>query len=51
MRARRGEKRKMEIHPWQEGRGGKRHDRAKNPSPDPVQLYDTQADIGNQNLA
>ena len=43
---------KWKFYPWQEGRGGKRHDRAKNPSPDPVQLYDTQADIGEtKNLA
>ena len=43
---------KWKFYPWQEGKGGKRHDHAKNPSPDPVQLYDTQADIGEtKNLA
>jgi arylsulfatase A len=37
---------KWKFYPWREGKGGKRHDKAKNPSPEPVQLYDTLADIG-----
>ena len=37
---------KWKFYPWQEGKGGKRHDKTKKPSPEPVQLYDTLADIG-----
>ncbi|MDA0723646.1 MAG: sulfatase [Verrucomicrobia bacterium] len=43
---------KWKFYPWREGKGGRRHDKAKNPSTDPVQLYDTLADIGEtKNLA
>ena len=43
---------KWKFYPWPEGKGGKRHDKAKNPSSEPVQLYDTLADIGEtKNLA
>ena len=43
---------KWKFYPWKEGKGGKRHEKANNPSPDPVQLYDTLADIGEtKNLA
>ena len=40
---------KWKFYPWQEGKegkGGKRHDKTRKPSPEPVQLYDTLADIG-----
>ncbi len=38
---------KWKFYPWGEGRGGQRRDSATwKPSPDPVQLYDTRADIG-----
>ncbi len=38
---------KWKFYPWQEGKGQQTRDNAKGkPSPDPVQLYDTQADIG-----
>jgi arylsulfatase A len=43
---------KWKFYPWREGKSGRRHDKAKNPSTDPVQLYDTLADIGEtKNLA
>ena len=43
---------KWKFYPWQEGKGGKRHEKANNPSPEPVQLYDTVDDIGEtKNLA
>ena len=43
---------KWKFYPWREGKGGRRHDKTKNPSTDPVQLYDTLADIGEtKNLA
>ena len=43
---------KWKFYPWMEGKGGKRHEKANNPSPYPVQLYDTLADIGEtKNLA
>jgi arylsulfatase A-like enzyme len=38
---------KWKFYPWPEGRGKQSRDNAKwKPSPDPVQLYDTRADIG-----
>ena len=37
---------KWKFYPWQEGKRGKRHDKTRKPSPEPVQLYDTLADIG-----
>jgi arylsulfatase A len=37
---------KWKFYPWQEGKGGRRSTQVKNPSPDPVQLYDTVTDIG-----
>ncbi|NNM30200.1 MAG: sulfatase [Akkermansiaceae bacterium] len=43
---------KWKFYPWPEGKGGKRDRREGRPSPDPVQLYDTVADIGEtKNLA
>ena len=41
---------KWKFYPWKEGRSGRRRDKQPaNPSPDPVQLYDTVADIGEKN--
>ena len=38
---------KWKFYPWREGKGGQRRDTtSRKPSPDPVQLYDTVADIG-----
>ena len=38
---------KWKFYPWQEGKGKQNRDNATwKPSPDPVQLYDTVADIG-----
>ena len=38
---------KWKFYPWAEGKGGRNRGKAvANPSPDPVQLYDTVADIG-----
>ncbi len=38
---------KWKFYPWQEGKGKQSRDNATwKPSPDPVQLYDTVADIG-----
>lgn len=38
---------KWKFYPWQEGKGGQRNaDTGRPPSTDPVQLYDTVADIG-----
>ncbi len=38
---------KWKFYPWQEGKGKQHRDNATwKPSPDPVQLYDTLADIG-----
>ncbi len=44
---------KWKFYPWKEGKGGRRDDlRGRKPSPHPVQLYDTVADIGEtKNLA
>ena len=43
---------KWKFYPWQEGKGGKRDAKKKNSSTEPVQLYDTVADIGEtKNLA
>jgi len=44
---------KWKFYPWREGRGSPRRDPASAaPSPQPVQLYDTDSDIGEtQNLA
>lgn len=37
---------KWKFYPWKEGTGRGWEKSVKNPSPDPVQLYDTDADIG-----
>ena len=38
---------RWKFYPWQEGKGNQRRDTTgRKPSPDPVQLYDTVADIG-----
>jgi arylsulfatase A len=38
---------KWKFYPWQEGKGNQKRDNADwEPSTDPVQLYDTSADIG-----
>ena len=44
---------KWKFYPWKEGKGGRRDDlKGRTPSPHPVQLYDTVADIGEtKNLA
>ena len=46
---------KWKFYPWQEGKSGSRRDptpAGRKPSPLPVQLYDTDADIGEtRNLA
>ncbi len=36
---------KWKFYPWKEGKGGRRQGNAAKASPDPVQLYDTVADI------
>ena len=41
---------KWKFYPWKEGRSGRRREKQPaNPSPYPVQLYDTVADIGEKN--
>jgi arylsulfatase A-like enzyme len=40
---------KWKFYPWPEGKGGRRDQTNKTPSKDPVQLYDTHADIGERN--
>ena len=41
---------KWKFYPWKEGKGGRRRVKPPvNPSPYPVQLYDTVADIGEKN--
>ena len=41
---------KWKFYPWKEGRSGRRREKQPaNPSPEPVQLYDTVADIGEKN--
>ena len=41
---------KWKFYPWKEGRSRRRRDKQPaNPSPHPVQLYDTVADIGEKN--
>ena len=43
---------KWKFYPWPEGKGGRRDNKQGPPSKDPVQLYDTVADIGEtKNLA
>lgn len=43
---------KWKFYPWQEGKGGRRDAKKKNLSTEPVQLYDTVADISEtKNLA
>ncbi len=40
---------KWKFYPWPEGKGGRRDAPKGKPSPGPVQLYDTVADIGERN--
>lgn len=40
---------KWKFYPWPEGKGGRRDPAKGKPSPNPVQLYDIAADIGEKN--